>query len=373
MKILIIMEGFFPGKKYGGPPVSVDNFCKLMKTNKCYVFTTNHEMGEVKPYSTVQSNVWLNRENYFIKYVDKERYNIKGFKDAIREINPNVLYLQGLFQSCILPCLYLAKKMNIKVLLAPRGELCAGAFKKKYKKIPYIIFLRLTKCLKNVSYQSTSKEETEAICKHLRVSERQIFNLTNIPSIPSGSNKRLKKEKGNAKFIFLSRIHSKKNLLFAIELLKKIEGNVIFDIYGPIEDQVYWNACLKQIEQLPDNIKVHYCGLISHEDVHGTFSKYDAFLFPTKSENYGHVIAEALAVGTPVIISDQTPWTDVNNNNAGWALSLDSKDRFEKAIQTIVDCNDDSYFKGAYQYGQKAMNLERIKSEYEDALFSIIN
>ena len=114
MKILIIMEGFFPGKKYGGPPVSVDNFCKLMKTNKCYVFTTNHEMGEVKPYSTVQSNVWLNRENYFIKYVDKERYNIKGFKDAIREINPNVLYLQGLFQSCILPCLYLAKKNEYK-------------------------------------------------------------------------------------------------------------------------------------------------------------------------------------------------------------------------------------------------------------------
>lgn len=31
MKILIVMGGFFPGQKYGGPPVSVDIFCSLLK------------------------------------------------------------------------------------------------------------------------------------------------------------------------------------------------------------------------------------------------------------------------------------------------------------------------------------------------------
>ena len=43
MRILIIMGGFFPGKKYGGPPVSVDNFCTLMN-EECFIVTTNHDL-----------------------------------------------------------------------------------------------------------------------------------------------------------------------------------------------------------------------------------------------------------------------------------------------------------------------------------------
>ena len=48
-----------------------------------------------------------------------------------------------------------------------------------------------------------------------------------------------------------------------------------------------------------------------------TFSKYDVFLFPTKGENYGHVIFEALAGGCIPIISDQTPWNDIEQAGCG--------------------------------------------------------
>ena len=48
MKILIFMAGFFPGEKYGGPPVSIDNFCTLIGgvDNDVYVVTTDHDLGE---------------------------------------------------------------------------------------------------------------------------------------------------------------------------------------------------------------------------------------------------------------------------------------------------------------------------------------
>ena len=188
MKILVVMEGFFPGKEFGGPPVSVDNFCSLLKEYECYIVTHNHDKSDKAEYKEVESCTWVKRDNCSVLYLPDEKYTKSEFKRVINQIDPDLIYLQGLFQQCILPCLQLAKKCKKKVLLAPRGELCTGAFKKKYKKIPYIGLLRLTGVISKVSFQSTSEEETKSIIKYLRN----------------------KKECGQGKFIFLSRIHSKK-------------------------------------------------------------------------------------------------------------------------------------------------------------------
>ena len=50
MKILIAMDGYFPGQKFGGPPVSTDNFCSLMCEHECYIVTKNHDLDEKTPY-----------------------------------------------------------------------------------------------------------------------------------------------------------------------------------------------------------------------------------------------------------------------------------------------------------------------------------
>lgn len=368
MKILIIMSGFFPGKKYGGPPVSVDNFCSLMMNDECYIVTHDHDMGEKIAYPNITNNVWIDRDNCKVMYLSDEKYCKKTFLNIIKELRPDRFYLQGLFQSCILPCLLIAKKMDIKVVLAPRGELCVGALKKKYKKLPYIAFLRINGLLKNVIYQSTSAEETDAIIKYLGVKAETINFLTNIPSIPSQNFNRKTKEVGQAKFVFLSRIHPKKNLLSAINYFQKVEGDVIFDIYGSLEDESYWKECQKAIKNLPDNVSVNYCGLLSHDEVHSVFSKYNAFLFPTFSENYGHVIAESLSVGTPVIISNQTPWNGVNEAKAGWAFPLEDVENFVKVIQNIINWNkedNENYCRNAQQFFLNEVKLDKIRNEYE--------
>lgn len=372
MKILIIMGGFFPGKKYGGPPVSVDNFCKLMKEDECYVVTHNHDMGESEKYKDIAEG-WNNRANYKVLYLDDKEYCYKTFERITDEIKPDVIYLQGLFQSSVLPCLRIAKKKNISVLLAPRGELCVGAFKKKYKKIPYILLLRLFGLIKNISFQSTSEEETEQIHKLLKISYEDIYPLANIPSVPEQEFESKQKKSGEAKLIFLSRIHPKKNLISAIKFLKHVSGNVTFDIYGSLEDEDYWTKCQKEIKELPENIVVNYCGLVSHEDVHRTFSQYDAFIFPTFSENYGHVIVEALISGCPVIISDQTPWSDVQENGAGFVCGVQDKSRFIFAIEQIISSNNDEYCKNAIKYMNKKLQLEELKQQYKDALKNILD
>lgn len=374
MKILIVMSGFFPGQKYGGPPVSVDNFCTLMKEHDCYIVTRNHDMGESTPYSNVTSG-WNDRGNCKVQYLTDKEYGYKKYEDVIKEIHPDIIYLQGLFQYCVIPCLFLAKKYNTPVLLAPRGELCTGAFKKRYKKIPYIIFLKMFGLLKNVKFQSTSEEETDGIMKRLSVEKERIYFLSNIPSIPANKTFKTEKKSGEASFIFLSRIVPKKNLLSAINYMAEIKGKVQFDIYGALEDPAYWEECQKRISQLPDNIKVEYKGLVSHDQVHDTFRKYDAFLFPTLSENYGHVIAEAMSVGCPVIISDQVPWVDVEAHKAGWALPLEQPEMFIKAIQCIVDsdCNEETLLReNSIHYFDLKLQIIELRKTYQKALDSCI-
>lgn len=365
MKILTVADGFFPGKKYGGPPVSVDNFCSLMGAFECFVVARNHDLRDPAPYTGIHEG-WNDRGNCKVRYLPDAEYNTASFEAIIEELRPDWIYLQSLFQRCVVPCLYLAKKHGIKVMLAPRGELCKGAFRKKYKKIPYIAVLHLLGLLKGVSFQSTSQEESEAIAHWLGGREDTIHFLSNVPSIPGGSFPRREKKSGSAKLVFLSRIHPKKNLLSAIRYLNGVEGNVTFDIYGSMEDEDYWKECEAAIGLLPSNIQVRYCGLVGHDQVHQVFSRYDAFLFPTLSENYGHVIVEALQVGCPVIVSDQTPWLDLEDHGAGWAIALNDEAGFRKAISEVVAWDEVPEMQvKAYISGK--LNLQQLREEYRAA------
>lgn len=376
MKILIVTEGFFPGKKYGGPPVSVNNFCSLMSGSgcECYIITRNHDLGDRTKYDNILSG-WNQRENCKVIYLYDDEYSMSCFEKYICEIKPDIIYLQSLFQVCVIPCLCIAKKYGIKTVLAPRGELCAGAFRKKYKKIPYIFVLRMIGLLKNIRFQSTSEEETQAIKKYLGVKEEQIVFLSNIPSVPCRKIETVEnneKKSGEAKFVFLSRIHPKKNLIHAIKCLNNVKGNVTFDIYGPLEDKNYWDLCQSEINALPENIKVDYCGLVEHNEVHNVFSRYDAFLFPTLSENYGHVIIEALSVGCPVILSDKTPWNDLESAGAGFVCPLEDSVSFEKAMQKIINSDIRDLRENALRYAGFKMRLDCLEEEYLSAFEKVL-
>ena len=373
MKILIITGGFFPGVKCGGPPVSVNNFCTLMQDDECYIVAKNHDMGETEPYKDIKPG-WNDRGNCSVKYLSDSEYCYKGFAEAMNEVAPDVLYLQSLFADCIVPCLMLAKKNNIPVLLAPRGELCPGAMKKKYKKLPYISFLRASGLVRNISFQYTSQDELEGIRKYFGKDNRCYF-LTNVPSMPSENYSHPEKKPGDAKLVFISRIVPKKNLRKAIDILAGIRGRLTFDIYGPIEDHDYWDECLGKIRQLTSAVSVNYQGVIGPGQASSVFSQYDAFVFPTFSENYGHVIAESLSAGCPVITSDQTPWSFSNYEMAGFAIPLESEADFQRAVEDIVNANEEQMKMrraAARDYFVESASFSSLHKDYQSALAEVL-
>jgi len=127
-----------------------------------------------------------------------------------------------------------------------------------------------------------------------------------------------------------------KNLAMAIELLGQVKGKVEFDIYGPLEDEDYWDQCCYRMRFLPPSVQVCYKGVVTAEQVHDVFGRYHLFVFPTLGENYGHVIPEALGAGCLVLTSDRTPWQDFDRDRIGWTLPLDDTAGFIDAIDEVV-------------------------------------
>ena len=138
---------------------------------------------------------------------------------------------------------------------------------------------------------------------------------------------------------FLSRISSKKNLDFGLKVLSDVSVPVQFDIYGPKESSVYWEECLKLISELPSNISVSYVGALEHSKVCETIAKYEIFFLPTRGENFGHVFIESWMAGVPVLISDQTPWRDLEIKKLGWDISLDKPDKFVTILNNYKKMN----------------------------------
>lgn len=183
------------------------------------------------------------------------------------------------------------------------------------------------------------------------------------------------KQAGCATIGFVSRISPMKNLEFALEVMAGVRSEVRFEIYGPAEDQGYWKKCQRLLLKLPPNVKTTVHGEISHQKVHAVLQTLHLLLLPTRGENFGHIINEALSAGCPVLISNQTPWRNLAEKRAGWDLPLDDIEAFRRAIEEVV-VMDSFQFKAfsesaaafARNRPREGKALEQNRRMFEDCL-----
>jgi glycosyltransferase involved in cell wall biosynthesis len=340
IKILFFIDSFLPGYKGGGPVTSISNLATLLKKSAdILICTKNHDFKSSDIYSKIVSNKITKFKDKNVIYLSK--MNTSSIVKTIDNFNPDVIYLNSFFSKSTQLILFLNYiKFKKKIIVAPRGQLQDNALKIKYiKKLVYLFFYKLLKIQKNLYFHSTDINESNSIKKLLSINNiTEIKNIVKIYKLePLVRNTNL------LKIIFVSRIVEKKNLLFSLQLLKSITRKVIFDIYGPIEDVNYWDKCKNAIDKLPPYIKVSYKGELPPQKVIIIMRKYHAFLLPTFSENFGHVIVEAMQAGLIPIISDQTPWIGLEKLTIGWSIPLNRELDYINAINSLLEINNKDY------------------------------
>ena len=342
--ILILCDYFLPGYKGGGAVRTVANTVdQLGDEIRFRIITRDRDYLDKKPYKNIRADRWNRIDKADVYYLAPKQQTPFYLLKIIKKTPHDILFLNSFFSVPFSTVPLLLNRFglikNRSILLAPRGEFSPGALQiKKTKKLVYMAIMRLFGFCRGISWQASTIYEKKEIYrwfgKNMFVVVAQDLVETHHPS---GKSKKIFKKPGELKIIFLSRISRKKNLIGALNMLKKISGKIKFDIYGPREDREYWNECEKEIKTLPGDIKVCYMGSVEHDQVPSVLSSHHLFFFPTFGENFGHVILEAMQSGLPVLTSNLTPWQELEKQGLGWDLPIERDDLFNKALQHCVE------------------------------------
>ena len=141
--------------------------------------------------------------------------------------------------------------------------------------------------------------------------------------------------RGRRYLLFMARIHEKKGCDLLIRAFANVAASVAdvdLVIAGP--DQVGLRAKLeRQAEKLKIGGRVHWPGLLGGDLKWGAIRACEAFVLPSHQENFGIAVVEALAVGRPVLISNQVNiWAEIEADKVG-LIEADTDEGTERLLR----------------------------------------
>ncbi len=365
MVVLTFSGYFLPGYKGGGPIKTIHNlFEQAGDEVEFKLLTRDRDLGDTLSYDSVNCGRWNDFKKSSVFY---SQPGFKGYMQILSILRMNkydLIYLNSFFSArfSIFPLL-IANILNRKVVLGPRGEFSQGALAlKSFKKRVFIHAFKILKLHRKIVFQASSNYEAEDIRRALGDSV-DIYVAEDIGAQDFAQDMRARYD-DTLKAVFVSRISPKKNLLGALKMLRGVEHPLEYHVYGPIEDADYWKQCQAVIESLPAHITAKHMGTLVPDEVVDVLSDYDVFFFPTKGENYGHVIAEALCAGLPIVIADTTPWRSLQEQGVGWDLPLDNPDAFRTVLDVLAAMSPAEHF----EIRQNVLSWAKKKFSQRDAI-----
>ncbi|QJA09397.1 glycosyltransferase [Romboutsia sp. CE17] len=374
--ILIIMGRYLPGYKDGGPVRSIKNLVDYLGEEYNFkILTCDRDHGDTEPYKNIKVNDWNVVGNANVYYVPPKGFKLSLIKRLSKEVD--LVYCCGCFNDYAINTLIL-KRFNIikvPVVVAAMGLFSPMEFRLKYaKKKIFTTIFNLTGMFSKIYWSATSQMEIDEIKQQIKC-KNNFFIAEDLPRKVDETPIIKEKEVGKLKVVWISRIAPKKNLKGAIQILQNVKSDIEFTIYGPIHVQEYWDECLIELNKLPDNIKWSWKGNVDSENVVEELKRHHVFLFPTLGENYGHVIQEALSAGCPVILSDQTPWDNLEYHRVGYSHSLNYTEGFINSINYYVKMNKNEFndiTNNALKYVCKNQN-DKVKSNGYKNIFNTLS
>jgi len=335
--ILTFVGCYLPGFKGGGPVRTMANMLdKLGNEIHFSLITADRDLGDASAYPGITSNGWQQSGRAQVYYASPGMGWLWRLMKVIPAFHGDAMHLNSFFsfRFSILPLIYWrVLKPGRPVIVGPRGEFSQGALAlKSLKKREFIALTKTVGLYRGVIWHASTEHEADDI-RRVMGNKAEIRVAVDIACPPPVLAMQPRQAGAPLRLIFLSRISPMKNLLGAIQMLQRVPCPVVLDVYGPAEDAAYWAACQQAARQLPAHVQFSYCGALYPTEVPETMARYDLFYLPTLGENFGHVIAEALGCGLPVLIADTSPWRELARKKLGWDIPLGRPEQFVAAIE----------------------------------------
>lgn len=302
----------------GGPSYSVPRLCEALSASgeaRARLFSVTADgraqVGRPCAYADLRFK-WDHLRVPLLRQMRISRGLSRALRSALRETD--VVHSHGLWLAPNLDAAAAAKQAGKPHIVSPRGMLSAVALgisanrKQLAWRIGQGAALRQTACL-----HATSEAELEDIrAVGLRNPVAVIPNGIDIPEFREGCER-------SRVVLTLGRIHPKKGLVALVRAWSQVEAlhpSWRLRIVGPAENG-HDQELASLVRQLGlNNIAIE--GALFGDEKLRAYRQASLFVLPTLSENFGLVVAEALAAGTPVISTIGAPWRGLEENRCGW-------------------------------------------------------
>lgn len=280
--------------------------------------------------------------------------------ELLNNLQPDIVHING----CWIPTSALvqkwAQKKGYKVVLSPHGMLEPWIMQRHYwtRKWPAIKLYQQNAVKQADMIHVTAESEKENLLKlgwNNRISI--VANGINVQDIKIKTS-----WKRGYKILFLSRIHPKKGIEFLLDAVPHLDKRLHVIIAGEGEaTYIEQLKALAQERQITDRIQ--FIGGVYGDKKWELYQEADVFVLSTYSENFGIVVAEALASGTPVITTKGTPWAELESYRCGWWINIGT-DPLVTAMQSFLSLSESEL----ESYGRNGRRL--IEEKYDSEIIA---
>ena len=262
-------------------------------------------------------------------------------KALLKELRPDVVHINGCWQPQLAFFQWAAQSLQIPVVLSPHGMLEPWIVRRHYwtRKWP-AIQLYQRGLVKRADYlHATADTEKDNLLRlGWNASITVIPNAVSIEELPLKENWKIKR-----RIVFMSRLHVKKGLELLFEALSHLKPDL--DSYEVIiagEGEPDYVETLKKVAlSFGLSEVVRFVGGVYGAEKVSLLQSADFFVLPTYSENFGIVVAEALACGTPVITTHGTPWKVLEENECGWYIPV-GVNALKKTLREAISVTEET-------------------------------
>lgn len=315
MKVLHVIPSYYPAFVYGGPIRTTHqlNLALAEQGVTVRVLTTDANGMAVLPESGKTVAYGPNLSVHYAPRTfapDVSLSLLWELPSAIRWAD--VVHLTAVYSFTTLPTLFWCRVWRKPVFWSPRGALQEwhASPKRRVKKV-WDLACRKIAASNTTIVAASSLESGAARVKFATLQTIQIENGVEV-------KQEVQHVTGEAlRILFLGRVHPIKgleNLIRACALLGEVAWELA--VAGP-GDQAYTDSLKLLVQDLGIAARVRFIGEVAEEEKDRVFSASDILVLPSYSENFGLVVAEALAHEVPVIASKGTPWGELEKRNCG--------------------------------------------------------
>lgn len=344
-RVLVVANGFTPG--FGGGSIrTIDHLCRHLGDDvEFFVLTRNHDYGDPTPYD-LDVGVWMKGDDTNVRYERPWRRTPRLVAKVADDIDADIVIVNSMFASGAISALTARwlRLLNRPTIIAPEGELGASARGQGRTRLK-TVFLSMTRRLgfhRNVTWRAASTAEAEDIERFAGGGATVVTAPSLPPPITADTDPPMPARadaRDRSRLVYLSAIDGRKGAVRAAQFALQSRTGTL-DLYGFVRDETEFATLLELIESDGAG-RIRYCGTVDHAATADVLAAHDALIFPTEEEVLGYVVGEALLAGCPVLVSDRTPWQDLDACGAGRVLPLHDDDAWVAAIDELASASAD--------------------------------